>query len=63
MIISVCEAFSSVWLCIVYQSSLIQVCVKKKGKKKDKKKKKTSSMYYIVSLPIGHMYGRDTLFP
>ena len=30
MIILVCEVISSVWLCIVYKSLLIQVCVKKK---------------------------------
>ena len=48
---------------VIVDSSMCKKREKKKKKKKEKKeKKKASSMYYIVSLPIRHVYGRDTLF-
>ena len=55
MTILVCELRLIVYYILVIVD--LSMC-----KKKEKKEKQTSFMYYIVSLPIGHVHGCDTLF-
>ena len=61
MIILVCEVISSVWLCIVYQSLLIQVCVKNRKIYKNKKPPHLCILLYQFFF-FRYVYGRDTLF-